>query len=1854
MFKIDLVKKVLAFTITIVLMMGVIPFQCINAEYEEYYADDYGAYDDEPSTYEPDEAPEYDYEEEKPEEEYDEEEGYEESDYESLIDIPYLPISPFDTAIHEVYSEDSLAAAWAAIGDITIVLTGDFTMVVPRTIAPGRHVTIVSDGQANRILTGANAQRHFTVQAGGVLTLGVDGDSNANNFSLVGSGVSINSPGGIISVTDAALNMYGGTITGGRSHSSTAGGGAIHFNRSVFNMYDGIIEDNHTSSASSGGGGGVNLIGASEFNMHGGVIRNNTSVTTGGGVAVHGGNGSPANFTMFGGEIYGNIASGNNHGGGGVNVTGNGGHFTIYSGAVIHSNRATGANTAENRPGGGGGVRIWNTTNSAITLNMNGAQIRDNEATGAEANGGGVLLGTDTILNMYAGASIVGNEANGNGGGVATSNSSSRGVIINLNSGEISANTSHAITDTSGGGGIFMRGMNSVITMQDDFVMRGNAAVYGGAIRIRPNAASSATHNHLVMNGGLIDNNSATRSGGGVHIYSAQRTAILMNGGTISNNTAEQGGGVATSSSNSNGSAFIMNGGNISGNTANGANGGGGIFMQGTGGVFVMEDGAVIESNTAIRGGGICLIPNSASISPHYHFVMNGGLVDSNTATTGNGGGMYLHHNVHAQMNGGAISRNVTTLGNGGGIASAASSTGGLIFDMFGGEIYENTAIGTSGGWGGGVFLQGGRSVFTMEQGSAIHNNSARYGGGVRMQMAAAMPSSGEPGGVFNLNGGEIRNNSATSTGTSGAGVHMNVATTFNMSSGAIRNNVTPGNGGGVTSNAENRGIEFNFSGGEISGNIAGGANGGGGVLLQGRDTLFNMSGNATISGNNAMHGGGARINSGTFNMHGGTISGNSTVTSVQINGDDITLNGNGGGVFLATGLPATTVAAFNMSSGTIANNVALNGAGLGFNTSSLLNPPFVPFLERVTIGNAAVFENNIATGGSSVNTTLRDQFTSTIEPSIVTYGEHAFNNHDLHMPTQPTTIRFLVVNDSGVEIELHSFMLDGVNFNSAEHLTEFPSIADVNNSVDYTNRENEFGFGFNEWGFTNRWRVNHPITGDLIDLGATSSTFNITPATSELRLYAQTGQLLIVDDASLREAINRTSPGVPAMLVIQNSFDVLPIGTAAATPSIIIPSGHDITLVGRDGANLTYSRSLGNMGYDEATQRHFVVEGAATLRLNNITLAGNHPATNVRHGGVLVENSARLYVNEGTIIENNRAIYGGGIFLRVPPPYPRADPTSQPDFGGGGYVVIDGAIIRNNRAENFGGGISATGFIIDHRNPDFLPGLPSRTPDQLVTIIIRGSSDIHDNSAHYGGGGAMAQHFSRIIMEAGTIRDNETRGWGGGVRFHNGGSFIMYGGEISGNTANYGGGGIAGGSGPNAERMAGVAVFDMFGGSVSSNNVTGAVLPGEPYSSFLGGGGVMIDGFVTFTMNDGQIHDNLVPTTRVTAGLFAYNPFGMGGGVFLNHGATFILNNGTIRDNQAYRGGGIHVATIEVMSDGIPAYERTWLWAQNANITGNIATENGGGIFATFYPNIRVSRDVVFDANRAVSLHSFFNYPTFGGTFVVESGLDSGEGQGGYAGWSNINWSTLSIPYTHALNNYDINFIWTPPHPEFLRVVFNPNGGQFTGEQQLPIRAVERDGTYALAFNAADNLVRYDLAQPTRQGYSFGGWFNSQAEADNLSSQAGRILYSQHHTNVDMRMLWARWIPGESSNPGGGNGVNGDNNTPTPSPTPSFTPPWVSAPPPTQNITIPPTPQYRLYSTPPVIEPTPVTDRTYPPETTPETPETEITTEIMPPRRSNPQTGDNSNVSRAIILNSWFLLAILAAFVAARKAGAN
>jgi uncharacterized repeat protein (TIGR02543 family) len=131
----------------------------------------------------------------------------------------------------------------------------------------------------------------------------------------------------------------------------------------------------------------------------------------------------------------------------------------------------------------------------------------------------------------------------------------------------------------------------------------------------------------------------------------------------------------------------------------------------------------------------------------------------------------------------------------------------------------------------------------------------------------------------------------------------------------------------------------------------------------------------------------------------------------------------------------------------------------------------------------------------------------------------------------------------------------------------------------------------------------------------------------------------------------------------------------------------------------------------------------------------------------------------------------------------------------------------------------------------------------------------------------------------------------------------------------------------------------------------TGSKITGNTSSAYGGdptyGGGVLVDSGGIFTMNGGEISNNIAEYgggVSVYGGIFMMNngtisnnkavynsDESFGGGVDVDNNGTFTMTGGTIRDNSADYGGGVDM------------YDGTWTMSGGI-ISGNTAATKGGG----------------------------------------------------------------------------------------------------------------------------------------------------------------------------------------------------------------------------------------------------------------------------------------------------------------------
>lgn len=352
---------------------------------------------------------------------------------------------------------------------------------------------------------------------------------------------------------------------------------------------NGTISGGYNPGVSPAGfGGGIKVDGNASLDLQGGTITNNVAAN-GGGVYV-----GKGTVEMSGdAKIDGNLAIMN---GGGVFLntelasrTDDEAVFTM-NGGTISNNTASGKDANGNIVGGGGGI-------GAVLYK----ESPDPEYNAIVVNGG----------------TITGNKAEVGGAGIYVTNGK-----VSITDATISGNIADNIQGTGttqSGGGIFITGNKSSLTISGNTVISGNEATQGGGVYAQ-GSANITMGDTTIPGTTTITGNSADIRGGGVFLY-GDGTTFTMNNGIISGNTshgANYGGGGVYSWS---GTTFIMNDGEITGNTAQNGHGGGVFNHTAT---FTMTGGKLynngagtssddVFSNTS-SGGSLKLVKASGAL----------------------------------------------------------------------------------------------------------------------------------------------------------------------------------------------------------------------------------------------------------------------------------------------------------------------------------------------------------------------------------------------------------------------------------------------------------------------------------------------------------------------------------------------------------------------------------------------------------------------------------------------------------------------------------------------------------------------------------------------------------------------------------------------------------------------------------------------------------------------------------------------------------------------------------------------------------------------------------------------------------------------------------------------------------------------------------------------------------------------------------------------------------------------------------------------------------------------------------------------------------------------------------------
>lgn len=708
----------------------------------------------------------------------------------------------------------SLSNAWEVLKNAVEKPTGPRTIRISGAITAG-----TSDGTIT-------VQRPVTIQSKtGADTDKLDAGGHIRIFKVTGSGTltlkNLTLTQGLVSGNGGAIEISAGTTAELKNcivaDCAANYGGAI-YNEGMLTITGGVFKKNGVSGSPNGGGavysrgqlsidgtmfggessagnkavsqGGALWIAGGTCAVKGAVITHNEA-NIGGGIYVS----SPGTCTIEknGAETGTTIADNKAVNGGGLYI-GTGCTVTIKEKTVIGGNGSGNSATASGSGGGGG---IFVQSGGTCTIE-DGVKISHNTA--VNASGGGIFV--DASGATKGKLTIDSNTGDDDDTAVSNNEAKKGGGIYNQ--GDLTIRQGKITGNKAGGdgGGLYNKGY---LTMQHANITGNTAAESGGGIYSEPSAATAQGYEMTISNT-EISGNTAKNQGAGLALrytspayITADMTAVTVSRNTLTGTQDAQntkGGAGIFFLSSSQQSKLTVQDGEIRDNDA-GVLSGGGIYINREGiatyfSTVELKGTVKIAGNKAKKGGGIAVKGGKLELI--------GGVIGGNTEEDANraeqGSALYAGKEsvITMQQNG----QETAIRGNEGKDVSGERGAAVHIeapaqFDFSGGFIENNK--------GSGVCMAGSAlgPSFSMTTGAVIRNNTAKKGGGVRIDA-----------GTFTMSDGEISGNTAEE----GGGAAVAAGGTFTMNNGSITGNTAESNGKAVSVFGT-----FNWNGGTISEN---------------------------------------------------------------------------------------------------------------------------------------------------------------------------------------------------------------------------------------------------------------------------------------------------------------------------------------------------------------------------------------------------------------------------------------------------------------------------------------------------------------------------------------------------------------------------------------------------------------------------------------------------------------------------------------------------------------------------------------------------------------------------------------------------------------------------------------------------------------------------------------------------------------------------------------------------------------------------------------------------------------------------------------------------------------------------
>ena len=468
----------------------------------------------------------------------------------------------------------------------------------------------------------------------------------------------------------------------------------------------------------------------------------------------------------------------------------------------------------------------------------------------------------------------------------------------------------------------------------------------------------------------------------------------------------------------------------------------------------------------------------------------------------------------------------------------------------------------------------------------------------------------------------------------------------------------------------------------------------------------FNMYG-GSITGNTANTGAGVSMYNGTFNMYGGSITGNEA-KNLTTNSDNV---GIGGGVYMEQN------STFNMYDGTISNNTGEYGGGVNINSKSVFN------MRGGTIENNKATGNNTAFGGgggvniagSTVDTfnmsggTIRGNTTNT-------YGGGVYVGWNFNMTGGEITGNGAAKYGGGVYVESA--------YGNMGHFTVSGSAKVSGNNTSNVYLPDGATMAIGQGGFDNTASIGvtaktSPAQGSYVAIatgaangGYRDGTFINDQITGDCKFQQVGDQILLVNGTLHQHPIcgktcdhgdehtDEAWKGVSSLNDITTGGNYYLTQDIEQTQTWNLPNAKVVLCL--NGHNITANANVdvikisnttqfiltdcmgGKMEYGKITHK----EGSAGrgIYVNSIftmyggEISGNTadaPSTSNKGygGGVYVYDGCSFTMNGGKITSNTAGFYGGGVYL-----------SRKSNF------TMNGGSITGNSAQMSGGGVELNG----------------------------------------------------------------------------------------------------------------------------------------------------------------------------------------------------------------------------------------------------------------------------------------------------------------------------------------------------------------------------------------------------------------------------------------------------------------------------------------------------------------------------------------------------------------------------------